>query len=495
MARETQKKRAHMSIQHTDDAPSRSALVRRRAPLWAVTAVAALAQLMIVLDERVVNVALPSIRADLGMTTDAMQWVITAYLVTFGGLLLLAARLNDLWGRRRMLLIGLVVFTAASLVAGLASTGLTLVVARFLQGVGGAILAPASLTLIAAAHTDPAARRRAMGVWGMVTSAGAVAGVVLGGVLTSALGWRSVMFINVPIGLILIIGAVLVLVPSSRLPRNVGRVDVVGAILVTAGVAALVYGISAGAGNGWGSAPVNVALAAASVLLVAFVVVQSRIASPLLPLGIFRLPAVRNANLGLLSFGAVLTASLYFLSLYLQVIGHYSALQTGLALVPMSVLLGVGSILAPRLVAAGVRHLPVYGSLAATAGLVWLAFLPASGSYAATVLPPTLLLGAGFGVILVPLAAAATTGVEPARLGIASGLLNVSRQIGGAVGLAVIVSITAAITGTGTGIDATLTGYRAGFALSALLGLVTAVAVSRLHTPSRAQRRSGGRPA
>jgi MFS family permease len=359
--------------------------------------------------------------------------------------------------------------------------------------VGGAVLAPASLTLIAAAHTDPAARRRAMGVWGMVTSAGAVAGVVLGGVLTSALGWRSVMFVNVPIGILLILAAVLVLVPSSRLPRAEGRVDVAGAVLATIGVAVLVYGISAGAGSGWTSVPALASLGAALVLLVAFVIVESRVVSPLLPLGIFRLRAVRNANLALLSFGAVLTASLYFLSLHLQVVAEYSALQTGLALVPMSVLLGVGSILAPRLVAAGVRHLPVYGSLAATAGLIWLAFLPASGSYAATVLPPTLVLGTGFGVILVPLAAAATAGVEPGRLGIASGLLNVSRQIGGAVGLAVIVSLSAAIIGTG--MDARLTGYRAGFALSALLGLVTAVAVSRLNTPRRADRRSGDRPA
>lgn len=473
-----------MGTQRTDDALTRSPLVKRRAPLWAVTTVAAAAQLMIVLDERVVNVALPAIRDDLGMTADALQWVITAYLVTFGGLLLLAARLNDLWGRRRMLVTGLVGFAAASLVAGLAPDGLILITARFVQGAGGAILAPASLTLIAAAHTEPSARRRAMGIWGMVTSAGAVAGVVLGGVLTSALGWRSVMFINLPIGILLIAGALLTLVPSSRLPRGEGKIDVTGAILVTAGVSALAYGIAQGPVDGWAAPQAIGALAGAVVLLSAFVIVESRVSSPLLPLGIFRVPAVRNANLGLLSFGAVLTASLYFLSLFLQNIYHYTALQTGLALVPMSVLLGVGSLLAPRLLAAGVRHLAVYGALVSTAGLGWLAFPPASGASLSAVLAPTLLVGAGFGVILVPLAAAATTGVEPARLGTASGLLNVSRQIGGAVGLSVIASIAAAITAGAADAGSTV-GYRIGFALSALLGLVTAIAVTRLPTKHR----------
>ncbi len=456
-----------------------SPLVKRGAPLWAVTTVAAMAQLMIILDERVVNVALPSIRADLGMNADALQWVITAYLVTFGGLLLLAARLNDLRGRRRMLIAGLVVFTVASLAAGCARSGLELIAARFLQGIGGAILAPASLSLIAAVYTDLPARRRAMGVWAMVTSAGAVAGVVLGGVLTSALGWRSVMFVNVPVGALLIAAAVVVLTPSSRLPHAEGRVDVVGAALVTAGIAAVVYGISAGPDDGWTSARVIAALAGAAVLLAVFFVVESRIASPLLQPALFRIDTVRNANLGLLSFGAVLTASLYFLSLYLQLVEHYTALQTGLALVPMSGLLGVGSIVSPRLMAAGVRLLPVYGSVVAAAGLLWLALLPTAGTYAGTLLAPTLLIGAGFGVILVPLAAAATTGVEPARIGTASGMLNVSRQIGGAVGLAAVVSLATAIAGPGN--TAGLAGYRTAFALSALLGLITAATVSRLH--------------
>ncbi len=342
-----------------------SPLVKRGAPLWAVTTVAAMAQLMIILDERVVNVALPSIRADLGMNADALQWVITAYLVTFGGLLLLAARLNDLRGRRRMLIAGLVVFTVASLAAGCARSGLELIAARFLQGIGGAILAPASLSLIAAVYTDLPARRRAMGVWAMVTSAGAVAGVVLGGVLTSALGWRSVMFVNVPVGALLIVAAVAVLTPSSRLPRSEGQVDIAGAALVTAGIAAVIYGISAGPDDGWASARVIAALGGAIALLAVFFVVESRTASPLLHLALFRIETVRNANLGLLGFGAVLTASLYFLSLYLQLVDHYTALETGLALVPMSVLLGVGSILSPRLMAAGMRMLPVYGSVAA----------------------------------------------------------------------------------------------------------------------------------
>lgn len=289
------------------------------------------------------------------------------------------------------------------------------------------------------------------------------------------------MFINLPIGIVLVVAALLVLVPSTRLPRDDGRIDIAGAILVTTGISALAYGIAQGPVDGWTVLPTIGALVAAVALLFAFVIVESKVSSPLLPLGIFRLGSVRNANLALLGFGAVLTASLYFVSLSLQGIYHYTALQTGLALVPMSVLLGIGSILAPRLLAAGARSLAVYGALTATAGLAWLALLPASGSYVAAVLPPTLLVGAGFGVILVPLTAAATTGVEPARLGTASGVLNVSRQIGGAVGLAAIVSIATAITASGTDHASLLSGYRIGFALSALLSLVTAIAAARLH--------------
>jgi EmrB/QacA subfamily drug resistance transporter len=468
-----------MSTAQSQNAPQGSPLVKPGAPLWLVTLLAASAQLMIVLDERVVNVALPSMRADLGLTTGEMQWVITGYLVTFGGLLLLAARSNDVLGRRRMLIVGLVVFTLASAWGGVSSTGFELVAARVLQGVGAAILAPASLALITLTHLDPTRRRRAIGVWGTVTAVGAVAGVVLGGVLTSTLGWRSVMFVNIPVGVALLAITVFVLVPSSKLPRAGGGIDVAGALAVTVGSGALVYGVSEAPANGWLSAPVLVALVLAVVAIIAFVIIEGKVASPILALSLFRVPNLLTANLGLVAFGAVLTLALYFLSLYLQDIGGYTPLETGLALVPMSLLLGAGSILTPRLIAAGVRGLPIYGSVLAAVGLVWLAFAPSSGAFTA-ILAPTLLIGAGFGVLFVPLAGAATSGVEPQRAGTASGLLNVSRQLGGAVGLAVVVSVIAAIAPAGAAGSGALSGYHLGFAIAAALSLVTAVIVSRL---------------
>jgi EmrB/QacA subfamily drug resistance transporter len=465
-----------MPIRIDPSAAPRSPLLKPGARAGVATATAAAAQLMIILDERVVNIALPSMRADLRMAPAAMQWVITGYLVTFGGFLLLAARANDLFGRRRVFVTGLVVFTLASLAGGLAASGLMLVVARLLQGVGAAILAPASLILVTAINVDPGARRRAMAVWATVTSTGAAAGVVLGGVLTDALGWRSVMFINLPIGLALVAAAVVTLASPARRPGTAPRLDIAGAASVTIGIGALVYGISEAPRRGWLSVPVAAALAAAVALLACFLVVERRSAAPLVDLGLFRIRHLRNANVALLSFGAVLTASLYYLSLYLQRLAGYSPLRAGLALVPMSVLLGVGSMLSGRLIRAGVRGLPGYGAALAAAGLVWLAFVPASGSFVTAVLCPTLVVGAGFSVILVPLAGAATAGVDPGQLGTASGLLNVSRQIGGAVGLAVVVTITTAVTGGRTTVGAELAGYHTGFLLAAALSVTTAVA-------------------
>ena len=467
----------------------RSPLLKLASRIWAITAAAALAQFMIVLDERVVNIALPTIRVDLGMGTAMMQWVITGYLVTFGGLLLFGARASDLFGRRRMFLIGVVVFTMASLAGGLAPGGGVLIGARLLQGIGAAIIAPSSLTLITAVNLTPQARARGMGVWAVMTSAGAAAGVVFGGVLTEWLGWRSVMFVNVPIGAALVVAALATLVPSKTLPRSNMKLDIAGAALVTIGVGALVYGIAVGARLGWVSIPVLASLTGGVVALVVFVLVEQRSSAPLLRLGLLGIRSVRRANISLVAFGAALTASLYYLSLYLQRGMEYDPLQAGLALLPMSVLLGAGALVAPRLVRTGIRGLPVYGSVTAAAGLIWLA-LAGTGPFLTTVLPPTLILGAGLGVVLVPITVAATTGVSVDELGTASGLLNVSRQIGGAVGLAALVTIVDAIApSSAAGNDGT------GIAMTAALCALTAVsAIGLTRTTSPTSRPRGTRP-
>ncbi len=457
-----------MSASPTITAETRSPLLKQSAAPWVVTAAAAVAQFMIVLDERVVNIALPAIGTDLAMTAVSLQWVITAYLVTFGGLLLFGARISDLFGRRRVFVLGLALFTLASLVGGLAPSGGLLIAARLLQGAGAAIVAPSSLTLITAINTSPSSRARGMSVWAVTTSAGAAAGVVLGGVLTDMLGWRSVMFVNVPIGALVVVTAVAALVPSKSLPRTTGKLDLAGTVLVTLGIAAIVYGLAESTPLGWDSPLVLTAIGVAVVALALFVVVEQRSKAPLFRFGLLRIRSVRVSNLSLLSFGGALTGALYYLSLYLQRGLHYTPLQAGLALLPMSVLLGAGSLLAPRLMTAGIRRLPTYGALVAAAGLLWLgAAVP--GSFPMAVLLPSLVLGAGFGVVLGPVAAAATVGVPADELGMASGLLNVTRQIGAAVGLAVLVTLTDAIASSS---DA---GYGLGFVFTAVLCAITAV--------------------
>ncbi len=447
---------------------ARSPLLKSNVSPWIVTVIAAIAQFMIVLDERVVNIALPAIGRDLGMAAVSLQWVITAYLVTFGGLLLFGARISDLFGRRRVFIIGLVMFTVASLVGGFAPNGGVLIAARLVQGGGAAIVAPSSLTLISAINTSPSSKARGMSVWAVTTSAGAAAGVVLGGLLTDWLGWQSVMFVNVPICVALVFATLATLVPSKSLPRTPGKLDLVGAALVTLGIAALIYGLAKSTPLGWGSAVVTGSLAVGVIALVLFVVVEQRSKGPLFRLGLLSIRTVRVSSLSLLSFGAAMTGALYYLSLYLQQGLYYTPLQAGLALLPMSIVLGIGSLLAPRVMRAGIRRLPSYGAIVAAAGLIWLA-LAVPGSFTPAVLLPSLVLGAGFSVVLGPIATAATTGVPVHELGMASGLLNVTRQLGGAVGLAILVTITSS---TARSLDA---GYSLGFALSAALCVITAV--------------------
>jgi EmrB/QacA subfamily drug resistance transporter len=461
------------------------AVIRPHLSLGAVVALACTAMFMVVLDTAIVNVALPSMRASLGLSASAQQWVVDIYLLTFGGLLLLAARAADLLGRRALFLGGLAVFTVASLVGGLATDGTMLLIARAVQGVGAAALAPSSLSLITASHHDPHQRTRALAIWGAAASASAAAGVVLGGVLTEALSWRWVRWVNVPIGAVLLLAAAAWLLPAA--PGGRVRLDLPGAVTSTLGLGGVIFGISRAAEDGWGSATVLVSLLAGVAFLAVFVAVERRSTAPLVRLGIFREGHVLVADLVMLGLGATLTASLYFLSLYLQQLLGYTALRAGLAMLPMSVLLGAGAILSRRLMSHGVRDLPAYGAVIAAAGLLWLTRLPGHPAYASHVLGPTLLLGLGASLMVLPLTVAATAGLPHHEAGMASGLTNVARQVGGALGLAVLVTIadTARDHRISAGVPAaTLHGFHVALLVTAALILACGAGALALRRPA-----------
>ncbi|WIV54011.1 MFS transporter [Amycolatopsis nalaikhensis] len=461
-------------------------VAKRGVALAAVVAVACVAQFMVVLDSSIVNVALPSMKSGLGLSTGAQQWVVNGYLVTFGGLLLCASRAGDLFGRRRVFLIGLAVFSAASLAGGLAQDGWMLLAARAVQGAGAAALAPSSLSLITAGHSDPSRRRRAMTWWGVAASSAGAAGIVAGGLLTSV-SWRWVMLVNVPIGVGLLVAGLTCLAPTVTAHRR-SSVDVPGAITVTLSAAAIVYGVSAVPDAGWGAPRVVVALIAGVVLLAAFAAIERRGAEPLIPLGIFSSATVRMGNILTLCLGVVLTAPLFFLSLYLQQVEGQSALRTGLSLLPMVAVISVGVLLSQRLIPTiGARRLLVIGAIGAALGLAWLGQLPAHDGYVTHVLLPTVLVGAGTSLTMMPAIVAATSGIDPRDAGIASGLITMCRQLGAALGLAVLVTVATTVTdhiGSG-GNAAVVDGYRVAFYVLAVVSLVTAALVPLLREPPR----------
>jgi EmrB/QacA subfamily drug resistance transporter len=443
-------------------------------PLGIVLAIAATAQFMVVLDSSIVNVALPAMKAGLGLSATGQQWVVDGYLITFGGLLLFAARAGDLFGRKSVFEAGLVVFTLASVVGGLAQDPGWLIAARVVQGIGAAALAPSSLSLITASHPEGPARSRAMAIWGASTISAGAFGLVLGGVLTSELSWRYVLFVNVPVGVALLVAAVLSLRGGPASHGRV-RVDLPGSLTVTAGVGALVYGVSAATANGWGSATVIAALAAAAILLIAFVTIEARSQAPLIRLGIFRHRGLRVSNVLALGLGVTITSMLFFVSLYLQQVNGYSALRTGLAMLPqtavMIIAIFAGKSLISRL---GARWVVIGGSAIATAGVAWLSRLPLHSAYPAHILGPTMIIGAGMGLMILPTSEAATAGIDHRDAGLASGLFNTSRQLGGAIGLAVLVTIadTSARHSHLTSLAAsTVHGYRTALLVCAAISL------------------------
>ena len=439
---------------------------------WAALAVLAVAQFMVVLDSSIVNIALPGIGTGLHMSASALSWVITAYVLTFGGLLMLGGRIADLRGRRATFLAGLAGFAAASGVAALATSAGMLITARAVQGSAAALMSPAALSLVTTLFTG-SERHKALGVWGAVAGTGGAAGVLLGGVLTGAFGWPSIFFVNLPVAVVVAIGA-LRYVPGGG--RTDGRVDLPGAVSLTAGLAAIVYGVSQGNAKGWTSPAVLAALTGGAVLLVSFAAIQRVVSQPLVPLRIFRLRTVTSANLVMLIVGSATVGLFFFLSLYMQQILHYTPLKAGVTQLPLAVSIIVAASVAPKLSARlGIRTVLVTGLLLLAAGLAWLSKAPVSGTFAGAILGPALLVGSGLGLAFVAVNVVAAAKVPAADAGLAGGLINTSQQIGGAVGLAVLSAVATSRTGTSTTATAINHGFQAAFTAGAAIAIVAAL--------------------
>jgi EmrB/QacA subfamily drug resistance transporter len=413
---------------------------RRR---WSALALIVTAQFMVILDVAIVNVALPSIKTDLGFSQTGLQWVITAYAILFGGTLLLGGRLADLLGRRRMFVAGLALFAASSLLSGFAWSAGSLIAFRAIQGLGGALLAPAALSLLMTTFVEGRERNLALGIYGAASGSGAAAGVLLGGVLTSYFGWSWIFFVNVPVGAIAI-ALTPFLLRESRADLAHRHFDLAGAASVTSGLMLLVYGLTRATTDGW-SSPVTLGLlGGAAALVVAFVAIESRSRSPLLPLRIFRLRALSAANAAMALVGAVTFSEFFVLTLYVQDVLHYSAVQSGVAFSAFALSVVVSSNVAQAVVGrVGVRPTLIAGLALATISLGLLTRLPVDGHYFWDLFPAFVLGGAGLGASFVPITIASLTGVERADAGVASGLVNTARQIGGAIGLATVSTIAA----------------------------------------------------
>ncbi|WP_208719786.1 DHA2 family efflux MFS transporter permease subunit [Amycolatopsis circi] len=437
------------------------------------------AQFMLVVDSSIVNIALPSIQADLKMSAAELSWVVNAYVLVFGGFLLLGGRLADLAGRRRMFMLGLALFTVASLLGGFAQSSGWLYGARAVQGLGAALTSPAALSLLTTTFSEGKERNKALGIWGAAVGAGGACGVLLGGVLTSWLGWEWVLFINVPVGVLAIALAPRLL--RESVAEDAAGIDVPGAVFITGSMALLVWGLVDAEKSGWGSTGTIVRLAVAVVLFAAFVVTEKGVKNPLVPFSIFRNWAVTSANVLNILLSMTLLAMFFFIAVYLQEVLGFSALVAGLAYLPLTATIVVSSQLAGKLVGKlGPKWAAVTGLALLTAGLGWFASVRPGGSYAADVLGPSILCGTGMGLSLVAVTIAAMSGTRPQEAGLASGLITTTQQIGGALGLAIIASVAAATTaGFGPGAEHNpqyLTeGFQNGFLLATCVALAAAL--------------------
>ncbi len=461
-----------------------------------------MAQFMLVLDIAIVNVALPAIQADLRFAREDLQLVVTAYALTFGGLLLLGGRAADLLGRRRLFVAGLAIFTLASLVCGLAPSAVLLVAARALQGVGGGLVSPAALSLLTTIFPEGRDRDRALGVWSALAAGGGAAGLLLGGVLTGLVSWRWVFLVNVPVGAMVLAFSPRAL-PVGRAEGG-GRIDAAGAAAATAGLVALVYGLDRGGQEGFGAGDVIALLAAAAVLLAAFVAIERRAPEPLLPFGLFQRRTLAGANLATLLLSAVILGVNYFLTLYFQQVLAYSPIETGLAFLPMTLVAALASGVAARLVGGvGARPLLAVGMVALCAGAGLLGQVTPRAGYLGA-LPGMLLVAIGLGLGFTVGILAATAGVDARQQGVASGILGTSQQVGGAIGLAVLTAVAGAVTGSAPGpLSQALTdGFRAAFLVAAGFAGAALLAVGALVREDDCQaelarrvREPGGAPA
>jgi len=457
-----------------------------------------LGQFMVILDVSVVNVALPSIRNDLGFSASGLQWVVNAYALTFAGFLLLGGRAADLFGRRRLLLAGLTLFSIASLLDGLATSQVELVVARALQGFGGAVLTPATLTILIATYPEGRARARALGVWSAVAAAGGASGALLGGIITQFLTWRWIFFINLPIGVGVLIAASLFVAEGAGNPAGRRHLDLAGAFTVTAGLVAVTWGIVRSQAVGWGSPEILVAFGAGTVLLAAFGLVEARLArGPLVPLRLFASRSITGANLVAFGVGAALFSVWYFQSLYLQGVRGMTPLAAGLTFLPQTLAIVVGSQISSRLMPRlGARPFLVAGPLLIAAGLLWLAQISVGPAIWSSVLIPGAVLTLGAGLAFPAVTVAATAGVARSESGLASGVVNTSRQVGGSLGLAGLATLAAdhaaALAQVGHPVPVALTGgFGLGFAGGAAIAV--AAALSGLLVPGRTTRPASGR--
>jgi EmrB/QacA subfamily drug resistance transporter len=470
-----------------------SAVTRATTNPWLVLVLVCFAQFMVVLDATVVNVALPSIQKDLGLSEANLQWIINAYTLVFGGFLLLGGRAGDLLGRKRLFLFGLVVFTTASLLNGLAVNSGMLIGCRALQGLGAAFISPAALAIINTTFEEGAERAKALGVWAAIAIGGAAIGLIVGGALTQLLSWPWIFFVNVPVGIAVFLFS-LRYVPESRDELAHRSFDVAGAVSVTGGLMTLVYAIVEAQQNGWTSARTLGLFALAAVLLVAFVVIELRSKAPLVRLSIFRVRSLTAGNVSFFLVASGLFAMFFFNTLYIQKVLGFGPLEAGLAFLPFTggimVSAGLASRFAPTV---GVRPVAIVGMLVTMVGMAWLTQISAGGSYVSDVLGPLVVTSLGLGCVFVPLTLIATTGLDNEDQGLASGIFNTSQQIGGALGLAILASLAASKTthaaSTGaTQSEALVQGFHIAFAGGAAfvgIALISFVALVRRRDVAR----------
>ncbi|HEY6963308.1 MAG TPA: MFS transporter [Gaiellaceae bacterium] len=454
---------------------------------WLVLVIVCVAQFMVILDATVVNVALPSIQKDLGFSYSSLQWIVNGYTLVFGGFLLLGGRASDLLGRQRLFIAGVVIFTVASAINGVANSSNLLIAGRALQGLGGALVSPAALSIVTTTFEEGRDRTRALGVWSAIAAGGAAVGLVLGGVLTEYLSWRWVFFVNLPVGVIATLLA-LRFVPNSRPEERPATYDAAGAVTITAGLLVLVYAIVKAQTYGWGSAKTIGLFAVAVVLHVVFVLIELRSKAPLVRLGIFRMRSLTGSNGAMLMVASGLFAMFYFASLYLQQILFYKPVKAGLAFVPFSLGIVVGAGLSQALIKKiGVRAVTFIGMAMGVAGLLYFARLPVHGTYVKDVLPTIAVVSVGMGLTFVPLTLLATTNVAAEDAGLASGILNTSQQVGGALGLAILSTLAASrtshllnhgVTSVAVRASAQTSGFHVAFAVGAAFLAAAAIVLA-----------------